>query len=99
MIALITHEVVKALRANGRVCAVELLTIAPTPATWRLIAAECEGFSATRSGTYRRAVLVRACNLVALGLPDDAAHMLAAECGMGDVEWADETRREMGAAR
>jgi hypothetical protein len=30
-----------------------------------------------------------------MGLPDDAAHMLARECGMTDIEWADETRREM----
>ena len=95
MIALVTYEVVKALRAHGRVCAVELLTIAPTPATWRLLAVECGTMTATRSGTYRRTTLVRACELVAMGLPDDAAHMLARECGMGDVEWADETRGEM----
>ena len=30
-----------------------------------------------------------------MGLPDDAAHMLARECGMSDIEWADETRGEM----
>lgn len=95
MIALITFEVSKALRAHGRVCAVELLTIAPTPATWRLLAVECGTMTATRSGTYRRTTLVRACELVAMGLPDDAAHMLAVECGMSDIEWADETRREM----
>ena len=95
MIALVTHEVVRALRVNGRVCAIELLTTAPTPATWRLIAVECESLGTAR-GTYRRTVLARACNLVALGLPDDAAHIFAVECGMSDIEWADETRREMG---
>ena len=102
MIALVTYEVVKALRAHGRVCAIELLTIAPTPATWRLLTVECASLgtacgtmTATRSGTYRRTTLVRACELVAMGLPDDAAHMLARECGMTDIEWADETRREM----
>jgi hypothetical protein len=93
MIDLITYEVTKALRAHGRVCAVELLAIAPTPATWRLLAVECASLGTAR-GHYRRATLVRACELVALGLPDDAAHVLATECGMGDVEWADETRRE-----
>ena len=95
MIALVAYEVTKALRAHGRVCAVELLTIAPTPATWRLLAVECGAMTATRSGTYRRTTLVRACELVAMGLPDDAAHMLARECGMTDIEWADETRGEM----
>ena len=95
MIALVAYEVAKALRAHGRVCAVELLTIAPTPATWRLLAVECASLGATRSGTYRRTTLVRACELVAMGLPDDAAHMLARECGMTDIEWADETRGEM----
>ena len=95
MIALVTYEVVKALRAHGRVCAVELLTIAPTPATWRLLAVECGTMTATRSGTYRRTTLVRACELVAMGLPDVAARIFARECGMDDVEWADETRREM----
>lgn len=94
MIDLITYEVVKALRAHGRVCAVELLAAAPTPATWRLLAVECASLGTAR-GHYRRKTLVRACELVAMGLPDDAAHMLARECGMGDVEWADETRREM----
>ena len=93
MIDLITYEVVRALRAHGRVCAVEMLAIAPTPATWRLLAVECESLGTAR-GHYRRATLVRACDLVALGLPEDAAHVLAVECGMGDVEWADETRRE-----
>jgi hypothetical protein len=93
VIALITYEVVRALRAHGRVCAIELLAIAPTPATWRLLAVECESLGTAR-GHYRRAALVRACDLVALGLPEDAAHVLAVECGMGDVEWADETRRE-----
>jgi hypothetical protein len=94
VIALVTYEVVKALRAHGRVCAIEMLAIAPTPATWRLLAVECESLGTAR-GHYRRPTLVRACELVAMGLPDDAAHMLARECGMGDVEWADETRREM----
>ena len=94
MIALVAYEVTKALRAHGRVCAVELLACNPTPATWRLLAAECASLGTAR-GTYRRTVLARACDLVALGLPDDAAHVLAAECGMDDVEWADETRREM----
>jgi hypothetical protein len=95
VIALVAYEVTKALRAHGRVCAVELLTIAPTPATWRLLAVECGTMTATRSGTYRRTTLVRACDLVAMGLPDDAAHMLARECGMSDIAWADDTRREM----
>ena len=96
MIALVTYEVVKALRAHGRVCAIELLTVAPDRvATWRLLAVECGTMTATRSGTYRRTTLVRACELVAMGLPDDAAHMLARECGMTDIEWADETRGEM----
>ena len=94
MIALVTHEVVRALRLNGRVCAIELLAMAPTPATWRLVAGECEGLGTAR-GTYRRAVLVRACELVALGLPDDAVRVFAKECGLSDIEWADETRREM----
>jgi len=94
VIALVTYEVVKALRAHGRVCAIELLTIAPTPATWRLLAVECASLGTAR-GHYRRTTLVRACELVAMGLPDDAAHMLARECGMTDIEWADETRREM----
>ena len=96
MIDLIRHEVVRALRAHGRVCAIELLASSPTSATWSLVAVECETMTAAgRSGTYRRATLIRACNLVALGLPEDAAHVLAVECGMDDVEWADETRREM----
>ena len=95
MIALVTHEVVRALRVNGRVCAIELLAANPSSATWRLVAAECESLGTAR-GTYRRAVLERACQLVALGLPDDAAHIFAVECGMSDIEWADETRREMG---
>ena len=98
MIALVAYEVAKALRAHGRVCAVELLAAAPTPATWRLLAVECGTMTATRSGHYRRTTLVRACELVAMGLPDDAAHMLARECGMTDIEWADETRREMAVA-
>ena len=93
MIDLITYEVVKALRAHGRVCAVELLAIAPTPATWRLLAVECASLGTAR-GTYRRTVLARACDLVALGLPGDAVAVLATECGMTDIEWADETRRE-----
>ena len=97
MIALVTYEVVKALRAHGRVCAVELLAAAPTPATWRLLAVEC-GSLGTARGTYRRTVLARACDLVALGLPGDAVAVLATECGMGDVEWADETRGEMAVA-
>jgi hypothetical protein len=94
VIDLIRHEVVKALRAHGRVCAIELLAAAPTAATWSLVAVECAGLGPAR-GHYRRTTLVRACDLVAMGLPDDAAHMLAVECGMSDIEWADETRREM----
>ena len=94
MIALIRHEVVKALRAHGRVCAVELLAAAPTAATWNLIAVECASLGTAR-GHYRRSTLARVCELVALGLLDDAAHVLAAECGLSDIEWADETRREM----
>lgn len=94
MIDLITYEVAKALRAHGRVCAIELLTIAPTSATWSLVAVECESLGTAR-GHYRRKTLVRACDLVALGLPNDAVAVLATECGMTDVEWADETRREM----
>ena len=94
MIALVTYEVVKALRAHGRVCAVELLAAAPTAATWSLVAVECASLGTAR-GTYRRTVLARACDLVALGLPGDAVAVLATECGMGAVEWADETRREM----
>ena len=93
MIDLIRHEVVTALRAHGRVCAIELLASSPTSATWSLVAVECASLGSAR-GHYRRAVLARACDLVALGLPEDAAHVLAVECGMGDVEWADETRRE-----
>lgn len=97
MIALITYEVVKTLRAHGRVCAVELLTAAPTSATWSLVAVECESLGTAR-GHYRRTTLVRACTLVALGLPGDAVAVLATECGMTDIEWADETRREMAVA-
>jgi hypothetical protein len=93
MIDLITYEVVRALRAHGRVCAVELLASSPTSATWSLVAVECASLGTAR-GHYRRTTLVRACELVALGLPEDAAHVLAVECGMGDIEWADETRRE-----
>ena len=93
MIDLIRHEVVTALRAHGRVCAIELLASSPTSATWSLVAVECASLGSAR-GHYRRSVLARACDLVALGLPEDAAHVLAVECGMGDVEWADETRRE-----
>jgi hypothetical protein len=95
VIALIRHEVEKSLRAHGRVCAIELLAANPSRATWSLVAAECESLGTAR-GTYRRSVLERACQLVALGLPDDAAHIFAVECGMSDIEWADETRREMG---
>ena len=94
MIDLITYEVVKALRAHGRVCAIELLAANPSSATWSLVAVECASLGTAR-GTYRRTVLARACNLVALGLPGDAVAVLATECGMDDVEWADETRREM----
>ena len=97
MIALVAYEVAKALRAHGRVCAIELLAAAPTSATWSLVAAECASLGTAR-GHYRRTTLVRACDLVAMGLPDDAAHMLARECGMSDIEWADETRREMAVA-
>ena len=93
MIALVAYEVTKALRAHGRVCAIELLASSPTSATWSLVAVECASLGSAR-GHYRRSVLARACDLVALGLPEDAAHVLAVECGMGDVEWADETRRE-----
>ena len=96
MIALIRFEVIRALRAHGRVCAVELLAAAPTAATWSLVAAECASLGSAR-GHYRRSTLARVCELVALGLPDDAAHVLAAECGMSDVEWADDTRREVAA--
>ena len=96
MIDLIRHEVIRALRAHGRVCAIELLASSPTAATWSLVAVECAGLGPAR-GHYRRSTLARVCDLVALGLPDDAAHVLAAECGMGDVEWADETRREVAA--
>ena len=96
MIDLIRHEVIRALRAHGRVCAIELLASSPTAATWSLVAVECAGLGSAR-GHYRRSTLARVCELVALGLPDDAAHVLAAECGMGDVEWADETRREVAA--
>ena len=96
MIDLIRFEVIRALRAHGRVCAIELLASSPTAATWSLVAAECAGLGPAR-GHYRRSTLARVCDLVALGLPDDAAHVLAAECGMGDVEWADETRREVAA--
>lgn len=94
MIDLITHEVLKALRAHGRVCAIELLASSPTSATWSLVAVECASLGTAR-GHYRRTTLVRACDLVALGLPGDAVAVLATECGMDDVEWADETRREM----
>jgi hypothetical protein len=94
VIDLIAYEVGKALRAHSRVCAIEILAIAATPATWRLLAVECASLGPAR-GHYRRATLVRACELVALGLPGDAVAVLATECGMGDVEWADETRREM----
>ena len=93
MIDLITYEVVRALRAHGRVCAIEMLASSPTSATWSLVAVECASLGSAR-GHYRRTTLVRACELVALGLPEDAAHVLAVECGMGDIEWADETRRE-----
>jgi len=96
MIDLIRHEVIRALRAHGRVCAIELLASSPTAATWSLVAAECAGLGPAR-GHYRRSTLARVCDLVALGLPDDAAHVLAAECGMSDVEWADDTRREVAA--
>ena len=68
MIDLITYEVAKALRAHGRVCAVELLAAAPTAATWSLVAAECASLGTAR-GHYRRPSLVRACELVAMGLP------------------------------
>ena len=95
MIALIRHEVEKSLRAHGRVCAIELLAANPSSATWSLVAVECESLGTAR-GTYRRSVLVRACELVALGLPDDAVRVFAKECGLSDLEWADETRREMG---
>ena len=94
MIDLIRHEVVRALRAHGRVCAIELLAANPSSATWSLVAVECASLGTAR-GTYRRTVLARACDLVALGLPGDAVAVLATECGMTDVEWADETRREM----
>ena len=94
MIALITYEVTKALRAHGRVCAIELLAANPSSATWSLVAAECASLGTAR-GHYRRTKLVRACELVALGLPGDAVAVLATECGMTDIEWADETRREM----
>ena len=96
MIDLIRFEVIRALRAHGRVCAIELLASSPTAATWSLVAAECAGLGPAR-GHYRRSTLARVCDLVALGLPDDAAHVLAAECGMSDVEWADDTRREVAA--
>jgi hypothetical protein len=96
VIGLIRHEIIKALRAHGRVCAVELLAAAPTAATWSLIAVECASLGSAR-GHYRRSTLVRVCELVALGLPGDAAHVLAAECGMTAVEWADDTRREVSA--
>lgn len=96
MIDLIRHEVVRALRAHGRVCAIELLASSPTSATWSLVAVECASLGSAR-GHYRRAVLARACDLVALGLPGDAVAVLATECGMTDIEWADETRREMAA--
>lgn len=94
MIDLIRHEVVRALRAHGRVCAIELLAANPSSATWSLVAVECASLGTAR-GHYRRTTLVRACDLVALGLPNDAVAVLATECGMTDVEWADETRREM----
>ena len=94
MIDLIRHEVVRALRAHGRVCAIELLAANPSSATWSLVAVECASLGTAR-GHYRRTTLARACNLVALGLPDDAVRVFATECGMDDVEWADETRREM----
>ena len=94
MIDLIRHEVLKALRAHGRVCAIELLAAAPTAATWSLVAVECASLGTAR-GHYRRTTLARACDLVALGLPGDAVAVLATECGMTDIEWADETRREM----
>jgi hypothetical protein len=97
VIALIRHEVVRALRAHGRVCAIELLAAVPTAATWSLVGAECASLGTAR-GHYRRSTLARACDLVALGLPDDAAHVLAVECGMSDIEWADDTRREMAVA-
>ena len=96
MIDLIRHEVTKALRAHGRVCAIELLASSPTAATWSLVAVECASLGSAR-GHYRRSTLARVCDLVALGLPDDAAHVLAAECGMTAGEWADETRREVAA--
>jgi len=96
VIGLIRHEVIKALRAHGRVCAIELLASSPTAATWSLIAVECASLGTAR-GHYRRSTLVRVCELVALGLPDDAAHVLAVECGMSDIEWADDTRREVAA--
>jgi hypothetical protein len=96
VIGLIRHEVIKALRAHGRVCAIELLASSPTAATWSLVAVECASLGTAR-GHYRRSTLVRVCELVALGLTDDAAHVLAAECGMSDIEWSDDTRREVAA--
>lgn len=97
MIELLTYEVTKALRAHGRVCAVELLACTPSSATWSLLAVECASLGTAR-GHHRRTTLVRVCELVALGLPGDAVAVLATECGMTDIEWADETRREMAVA-
>ena len=48
MIDLITYEVVRALRAHGRVCAVELLASSPTSATWSLVAVECASLGSAR---------------------------------------------------
>ena len=67
MIALIRYEVSATLRAHGRVCAVELLAGDVTPATWRLLAAECESLSAHRSGTYVRRAVAETCERMARG--------------------------------
>lgn len=96
MIALIRYEVSATLRAHGRVCAVELLAGDVTPATWRLLAAECESLSAHRSGTYVRRAVAETCERMARGDVAGAVERMARECGMTAEEWAAETRREMG---
>ena len=60
MIALITYEVTKALRAHGRVCAVELLASSPTSATWSLVAVECASLGSARARGAPVVVLTRA---------------------------------------
>ena len=92
-VALIRYDLAACLTRYGRLCAASLVQSATERAEWDLVAAECATLGQPRG--YGRAVMERACELMAMGRAVAATELLAGECGLSVDDWAAETRREM----